>query len=145
MTHFVGLDVSVKETSVCVVDDAGKVVCERKVPTEPDDIAVLLTSVGGDYERKGQQRASVAPNVVSVSRSMGFPHRSVSRNVSRKLPFIAVPASHHCEPPQITARSSQASGHAGPAAHDVRRMPADGIVSVSRRGKTGFFQGSLTI
>ncbi len=24
MAHFVGLDVSVKETSVCVVDDAGK-------------------------------------------------------------------------------------------------------------------------
>ncbi len=53
MAHFVGLDVSVKETSVCVVDDAGKVVCERKVPTEPDDIAVLLTSVGGDYVRVG--------------------------------------------------------------------------------------------
>ena len=35
MPHFVGLDVSVKETSVCVVDDAGKVVCERKVPNEP--------------------------------------------------------------------------------------------------------------
>ena len=32
MAHFVGLDVSVKETSVCVMDDAGKVVCERKVP-----------------------------------------------------------------------------------------------------------------
>mgnify|MGYP001243389017 FL=1 len=46
MAHFVGLDVSVKETSVGVVDDAGKVVCERKVPTEPDDIVVLLTSVG---------------------------------------------------------------------------------------------------
>jgi hypothetical protein len=26
MVHFVGLDVSVKETSVCVVDDAGKVI-----------------------------------------------------------------------------------------------------------------------
>jgi transposase len=49
MTHFVGLDVPVKETSVCVVDDAGKVLCERKVPSEPDDIAMLLTSVGVDY------------------------------------------------------------------------------------------------
>ena len=28
MTLFVGLDVSVKETAVCVVDDTGKVVCE---------------------------------------------------------------------------------------------------------------------
>jgi hypothetical protein len=32
MTHFVGLDVSVKETSVCVVDDTGKVLCERNPP-----------------------------------------------------------------------------------------------------------------
>jgi hypothetical protein len=31
MAHFVGLDVSVKETSVCVVDDAGKVILEQKV------------------------------------------------------------------------------------------------------------------
>ena len=29
MTLFVGLDVSVKETAVCVVDDTGKVVCEQ--------------------------------------------------------------------------------------------------------------------
>ena len=35
MVHFVGLDVSVKETSACVVDDAGKVILEQKVPTEP--------------------------------------------------------------------------------------------------------------
>ena len=46
MAHFVGLDVSVKETSVCVVDDAGKVILEQKVPTEPSDIIDLLTSLG---------------------------------------------------------------------------------------------------
>ena len=28
MAHFAGLDVSVEETSVCVVDDVGKVLCE---------------------------------------------------------------------------------------------------------------------
>jgi predicted NBD/HSP70 family sugar kinase len=38
MVHFVGLDVSVKATSVCVVDDAGKVILEQKVPTDPADI-----------------------------------------------------------------------------------------------------------
>ncbi len=31
MDHFAGLDVSVKETSVCIVDDAGKIVREVKV------------------------------------------------------------------------------------------------------------------
>ena len=46
MAHFVGLDVSVKETSVCVVDDTGKVIWEQKVPTEPAAIIALLSSLG---------------------------------------------------------------------------------------------------
>jgi transposase len=33
----------VKETSVCVVDDAGTVISEQKVPTEPADIITLLS------------------------------------------------------------------------------------------------------
>ncbi len=43
MTYFVGLDVSVQDTAVCVVDEVGDLICEHKVATEPDDIAVLLT------------------------------------------------------------------------------------------------------
>jgi hypothetical protein len=35
MDHFAGLDVSVKETSICIVDDTGKFVREMKVPSEP--------------------------------------------------------------------------------------------------------------
>jgi hypothetical protein len=31
MVHFVGLDVSGKATSVCVVDDTGKVILEQRV------------------------------------------------------------------------------------------------------------------
>ena len=34
MDHFAGLDVSVKETSVCIVDDTGKIVREVKVASE---------------------------------------------------------------------------------------------------------------
>src|SRR6266699_2670491 len=41
MAYFAGLDVSVKETSVCIVDDAGKIVREARVallaaPTRKD-------------------------------------------------------------------------------------------------------------
>jgi predicted NBD/HSP70 family sugar kinase len=36
MNHYAGLDVSIKETSVCVIDGAGQVVREVKVPTEPE-------------------------------------------------------------------------------------------------------------
>src|ERR1700716_1320967 len=36
MDHFAGLDVSVKETSVCIVDDRGRIVREVKVVSEPE-------------------------------------------------------------------------------------------------------------
>lgn len=48
MAQFAGLDVSMKETSVCLVNDAGTVLCERKTESEPEGIATLLGSIGGD-------------------------------------------------------------------------------------------------
>ena len=54
---YVGLDVSGKETAVCIVDDTGKLMCEQQVPTEPDDIVTLLISVGEDYGRVGIEAA----------------------------------------------------------------------------------------
>ena len=42
MDHFAGLDVSVKETSVCIVDDAGNVVREVKVTSEPEALLAVL-------------------------------------------------------------------------------------------------------
>ena len=53
MTLFAGRDVSVRETSVCVVDDTGKVLAERKVATEPDDLFELLRSISSEYGRIG--------------------------------------------------------------------------------------------
>jgi hypothetical protein len=37
MDHFAGLDVSVKETSICVVDDTGRIVREVKASIKPSD------------------------------------------------------------------------------------------------------------
>ncbi len=42
MDHFAGLDVSVKETSVCIVDDTGKIVREVKVASEPEALLSVL-------------------------------------------------------------------------------------------------------
>jgi uncharacterized Fe-S cluster-containing protein len=36
MDHFARLDVSVKDTSVCIVDGTGKIIREAKVASEPD-------------------------------------------------------------------------------------------------------------
>src|ERR1700687_1181552 len=66
MVHFVGLDVSVKETSVCVVDDAGKVILEQKVSTEPADIIALLTSLGVTYGRIGIEAGPLSQWLVNA-------------------------------------------------------------------------------
>src|SRR6202795_1030192 len=66
MAHFVGLDVSVKETSVCVVDDAGKVILEQKVPTEPANIIALLTSLGATYGRIGIEAGPLSQWLVNA-------------------------------------------------------------------------------
>ena len=42
MEHFAGLDVSVKDTSVCIVDDTGKIVREVKVASEPAALLAVL-------------------------------------------------------------------------------------------------------
>ena len=44
MTYFAGLDVSVKETSVCIVDDAGKIVREVRVASEPEALLQVLAN-----------------------------------------------------------------------------------------------------
>ena len=43
MAYFAGLDVSVKETRVCIVDDAGKIVREARVASEPEALLQVLT------------------------------------------------------------------------------------------------------
>ena len=42
MKHYAGLDVSVKETSVCVVDETGRICREMKVASHPEDLARVL-------------------------------------------------------------------------------------------------------
>ena len=42
MDHFAGLDVSVKETSVCIMDETGKIVREVKVASEPEALLSVL-------------------------------------------------------------------------------------------------------
>ena len=53
MDHFAGLDVSVKETSICIVDDAGKIVREVKVASEPEALLAVLKNPAYHFKRMG--------------------------------------------------------------------------------------------
>jgi transposase len=53
MEHFAGLDVSVKDTSVCIVDDMGRIVREVKVASEPDALLQVLRNPIYSFKRIG--------------------------------------------------------------------------------------------
>ena len=48
MEHFVGLDVSLKLTAICIVDQAGKIVREGTVASNPEAIAAFVRSHAAD-------------------------------------------------------------------------------------------------
>lgn len=51
--HFVGLDVSAKTTSICIVDNANEIVAEGKVPTDPEAITRFIDTRAGNVTRVG--------------------------------------------------------------------------------------------
>lgn len=53
MLHYVGLDVSLDQTSLCVLDAAGRIVRETKIGTDPDAIAEYLAQAALVVERIG--------------------------------------------------------------------------------------------
>jgi hypothetical protein len=55
MKYFAGLDVSLQETSVCVVDETGRICREMKVVSHPDDLVLALKNLGWEFVRIGLQ------------------------------------------------------------------------------------------
>ena len=73
MKHCAGLDVSVKDTAICIVDEVGKVVRETKVVTEPEAIIALLTSAGLEYARVGLEAGPLSQWLVNGLAEAGLP------------------------------------------------------------------------
>jgi hypothetical protein len=57
MKQYVGLDVSQKETSVCVVNDTGQVIFEGKAKSDPGALTCLLRKHAPRAERIGFETA----------------------------------------------------------------------------------------
>ena len=73
MRHFAGLDVSVKETSVCIVDGAGHVCREIKVPSHPDDLIHALKDPAWHFERIGLEAGPLSQWLFSGLAEAGLP------------------------------------------------------------------------
>jgi transposase len=73
MDHFAGLDVSVKETSVCIVDDTGKIVREVKVPSEPKALLKVLANPAYRFKRIGLEAGPLSQWLLSALAEAGLP------------------------------------------------------------------------
>ena len=57
MKLYVGLDVSVEMTSICAVDEDGRLCLEAKTLTDPEFIGEALSGLDRTYERVGLEAA----------------------------------------------------------------------------------------
>jgi transposase len=73
MDHFAGLDVSVKETSICIVDDTGKIVREVKVPSEPEALLQVLMNPAYHFKRIGLEAGPLSQWLFSALAEAGLP------------------------------------------------------------------------
>jgi Transposase and inactivated derivatives len=73
MDHFAGLDVSVKETSVCIVDDTGRIVREAKVASEPAALLQVLRVSDFNFKRIGLEAGPLSQWLFSGLAEAGFP------------------------------------------------------------------------
>jgi transposase len=72
MTYYVGLDVSNKETSICILNEKGNVVKEAKVKSEPEAIHRYLTKQGYKYEKIGLEAGALSNWLVKGLKNLGL-------------------------------------------------------------------------
>jgi transposase len=73
MDYFAGLDVSVKNTSVCIVDGTGKVVREVKVSSEPDALLQVLGNRAYRFKRIGLEAGPLSQWLFSALGEANLP------------------------------------------------------------------------
>ena len=78
---YVGLDISVARTSVCIMDAAGQVVREKSVASTPEAIAAVIRASGVEVDRIGLEAGI---NSAWIARGL----------LDAKLPVIVIDATH---------------------------------------------------
>jgi transposase len=73
MEHYAGLDVSLRLTAICVLDERGRVVLEGKVHSEPTAIADFLQPYATTLKLAGLEAGLLAPYLYSGLVERGLP------------------------------------------------------------------------
>lgn len=73
MEHHVGLDVSLKQTPICIVDRTGTIKKEGMVPTDPETIATFINTHANNIVRIGLESGAMSTWLWTELKKMGLP------------------------------------------------------------------------
>ena len=73
MELYVGMDVSVKETSICVIDDDGEIRCEGTVISHPEAISAFIQTKAPQARRIGLETGPTTTWLWHELRALGWP------------------------------------------------------------------------
>ena len=73
MDHYAGLDVSLEDTAICMVDRTGRIVKEARTASEPQALIAALKETGLSLERGGLEACSLTAWLHDELRRAGLP------------------------------------------------------------------------
>src|SRR5215831_3056203 len=71
--HFIGIDVSTKESALCILDGKGRIVRQTKRPADPEIVARFIAATGLAIERIGLESVCTAPWLSAGLQRYGWP------------------------------------------------------------------------
>lgn len=91
MAHFAGLDVSLAETAICIVDEVGEILCEGVCPTEPSALIEWFSKLDYDCQRIGFESGACSAWLYRELKDAGLPVFCIeARHASRVLQVQAI-------------------------------------------------------
>jgi len=88
MRHYIGLDVSMKRTFICVVNEQGKVMHEGSEATDPHKIADYLSSFNLEEKVVGFESGSLTPYLLTGFKERGI--EAICMDARKLSPILAL-------------------------------------------------------
>ena len=105
--YFAGLDVSLEETAICIVDDTGRIVREARVASEPEALVTFFAACGMAMERVGLEACSLTAWLHTELTAAGLPAICIEARQA-KTAMGVMPKKHR---PQRCARDRANHAH----------------------------------
>jgi transposase len=73
MKHYIGLDVAMKRTFICIIDETGKIIHEGSEKTDPHLLADYLQKIGLEISLIGFESGSLSHYLFNAFKERGLP------------------------------------------------------------------------